>query len=136
MNNTLIGRQPKSHIVLNDGLVVNDYSLSHIDSSLSLHSLNGGTNRSRSISPGNNRNGGLARGRSRSPSASRRSVRTSQSIDFERRRQSPSPQRRSNLRSSTTRLYDENDYHQQENGKTSSRLSLPSSNTSISIHIA
>lgn len=129
MNNNLIGRQPLSHVVLNDGLVVNDYSLSRVDSSLSLHSLNGGTNRSRSISPGNIRNAaGSARARTRSPSASRRSARTSQSVDFERRRPSPSPQRRSNLRSSTTRLYDQNDYHQQDNGKRSSSF------TSISIH--
>ena len=96
---------------------------------MSLHSLNGcggdGANRSRSIS-GNNRNAGSGRARTRSPSASRRSHRTSQSVDFERRGRSPSTPQRSNLRSSATRLYDHSDYHhsRQDNGK-QSLLLLP-----------
>ena len=86
---------------------------------MSLYSLNGGGNRSRSVSPGYNRNYGSPGRRTRSPSPSRRSIKTSQSVDFERRGRSQTPQRRSNLRSSTTRLYDNNDYHTNEHGKAS-----------------
>ncbi|CAF4686308.1 unnamed protein product, partial [Rotaria magnacalcarata] len=50
VNNDLIGRKPLSHSVFNDGLVVNDYSLSRGNSSMSLHSLNDGDYRSRSVS--------------------------------------------------------------------------------------
>ena len=105
--------------MLNDGLVVNDYSLSRAESSMSLYSLNGGANRSRSVSPANHRNSGSARARTRSPSPSRRSIKTSQSVDFERRGRSPSPPRRSNLRSSTTRLYNNTEYHNKDDGKLS-----------------
>ena len=81
---------------------------------MSLHSLDGGVNRSRSVSPANCRNNALTRTRSRSPSPSRRAIKTSQSVDFERRGRSPSPRRRSNIRSSTTRI---NDYHHKDDGK-------------------
>lgn len=93
---------------------------------MSLYSLNGGGNRSRSVSPGYNRNYGSTGRRTRSPSPSRRSIKTSQSVDFERRGRSRTPQRRSNLRSSTTRLYDNNDYHTHEHGKAPIFLSSPS----------
>jgi hypothetical protein len=85
---------------------------------MSLYSLNGGVNRSRSVSQNNNRNYSSTRARTRSSSPYRRPIKTSQSADFEHRGRSQSPQRRSNLRSSTTRLYN-NDYHHRDNGKSS-----------------
>jgi len=84
---------------------------------MSWNSLNGGADRSRSISPYNYRNYRSTGTRTRSPSPSRRSIKTSQSVDFERRARSQTPQRRSNLRSSTTRLYDNDNYHNKDDGK-------------------
>jgi hypothetical protein len=110
VNANLIGRKPKSHVILNEGLVVNDYSFSHTGSSMSLCSLNDSINRSRSFSAG---------ARARSASQSRRSLKTSKSVDFERRGRSKTPQRRSNLRSSSTRLYGDNDYYNKCDGKSS-----------------
>ncbi len=105
--------------MLNEGLVVNDYSLSRAESSTSLYSLNGGTNRSRSVSPVNNRSYSSTGARARSRSTSRRSLRSAHSVDFER-------QGRSNLRSPTTRLYnddvDDDDYHNRDDGKSSFRF--------------
>jgi len=72
VDESLIGRQPQSHDVFNDGLIVNDYSLSR--------SASFDSPRSRSRSPSPSRR----RARSRSPSPSR-------SVDFERRFRSPSP---------------------------------------------
>ncbi|UJR28900.1 hypothetical protein I4U23_010118 [Adineta vaga] len=116
VDNNLIGRTPNSHVVLNEGLIVNDYSLSRAESLASLNSLDDGANRSRSISPVHNRSIRSTGARTRSPSPSRRSVRSEHSIDFERQRP---PERRSHSRSSTRRLYnnsdDEGDYHNQEN---------------------
>jgi hypothetical protein len=92
--------------------------MSHADSSMSWNSLNGGPDRSRSVSPYNNGNYRSTGVRTRSSSPSRRSIKTSQSVDLERRGRSQTPQRRSNLRSSTTRLYDNNDnYHNKDDGK-------------------
>jgi len=106
--------------VLNEGLVVNDYSLSRAESSTSLYSLNGGTTRSRSASPVNNRSYSSTGARARSRSNSRRSLRSAHSVGFERQGRSLTPQRRSNLRSTTTRLYnDDDDYHNRDDGKSS-----------------
>ncbi len=110
--------------MLNEGLVVNDYSLSRAESSTSLYSLNGGTNRSRSVSPVNNRSYSSTGARARSRSTSRRSLRSAQSVDFERQGRSLTPQRRSNSRS-TTRLYNDDnddDYHNRDDGKLSFRF--------------
>lgn len=61
---SLIDRQPKSHQVLNDGLVINDYTLSRPDLSSSLNSLENDFQRSRSISPVVGRKVNLTRSRS------------------------------------------------------------------------
>lgn len=92
MNNDLIGRKPKSHKVLNDGLVVNDFTLSRPESIASLYPYNDGLNQSRSLSPVLGRSIGST-GRARSPSPSRRSPKLSQSMDFERRGRSLSSER-------------------------------------------
>lgn len=60
----LIDRQPKSHQVLNDGLVINDFTLSRPDLSSSLNSLENDLQRSRSISPVVGRKVNLTRSRS------------------------------------------------------------------------
>lgn len=86
---------------------------------MSLYSLNGGTNRSRSVPPYNNRNYGSIGVRARSPSPYRRPLKTSHSVDFEHQGRSQTPQQRSNLRSTTTRLYNDNDYHNTDDGKSS-----------------
>ena len=86
VNNDFLARRPKSHVVLNDGLVVNDFTLSRPDSSLSLHSNDGDLNRSRSISPVIGRSIALTEGRAHSP-------KLSQSMDFERQARSQSPPR-------------------------------------------
>jgi hypothetical protein len=116
MDRSKIDRKPKSHIVLNDGLVVNDYSLSRAGSSLSLYSSNGGLNRSRSVSPYNNQYYGTTRPRTRSPSQSRRSAGTSKSVDFDYQGRSRTPPRRSNLRQ-TTRFSTNYDDHHNNDGK-------------------
>ncbi len=64
-------------------------------------SLNDYVNRSRSVSSGNIRNNSSTRARTRTPSPSRRSIKTSQSYDFEHRGRSQSLPRRS----SPQRLY-------------------------------
>jgi len=95
---------------------------------MSLYSLDGGTSRSRSVSPYNNRNYSSTRVRTRSLSPSRRSIKTSQSVDLERRGRSRTPQGRSNLR-----LYNDKNYYTNDDGK-SSLLFLflyPSSSSSI-----
>ncbi|CAF3135132.1 unnamed protein product [Rotaria sp. Silwood2] len=111
VNEDLIGRKPLSHIVFDDGLVVNDYSFSRDNSYMSLYSLNDGYNYSRSVSPANRRRSGSRGARVRSTSPSRRSARTSQSVDFERQGRSRTPERRSRLRPTTTYSY--NDYDSQ-----------------------
>ena len=115
VDDSLIGRKPDSHIVLNDGLIVNDYSLSRPGSSTSMYSSNHGADRSRSVSPAQHRRLGSAGGRSRSTSPSRRAVKTSQSMDFEHRDRAQSPGDHFNLRS-TRRLYDQHDYHNAADG--------------------
>ena len=77
----LIGRKPKSHRVMSDGLVLNDYTLARDETS---NSLDGALDRSRSISPVIGRSIDLTRSRTRSPSPARRSPPLSQSADFER----------------------------------------------------
>ncbi|CAF4324907.1 unnamed protein product [Rotaria socialis] len=111
VNNDLIGRKPLSHSVFNDGLVVNDYSLSRGNSSMSLHSLNDGAYRSRSVSRGNRRRSGSRGPRARSVSTSRRELSPFQSSEFEVRGRSRTPERRSNLRSTTTYLHNDYDSH-------------------------
>ncbi|CAF2111466.1 unnamed protein product [Rotaria magnacalcarata] len=111
VNNDLIGRKPLSHSVFNDGLVVNDYSLSRGNSSMSLHSLNDGDYRSRSVSRGNRRRSGSRGPRARSISTSRREWEPYQLSDFEVRGRSRTPERRSNLRSTTTCLHNDYDSH-------------------------
>jgi hypothetical protein len=86
---------------------------------MSWHSLYGGTNRSRSVSPYNNRNYRSNGPRTRSQTPSRRPLRISRSVDFEHRGRSQTPQRRSNLRSSTTRLCDCDNYYDKDDGKLS-----------------
>ena len=111
----LMDRQPASHVVLNEGLIVNDYSLSRPGSSTSIYSPNNGGNRSRSVSPAQYRRHGSAGRRSRSISPSRRAVKTSPSVNVEHRQRSQSPGDRFNLRS-TRRLYNEHDYHNVDDG--------------------
>ncbi|CAF0732099.1 unnamed protein product [Adineta steineri] len=106
VNDNLIGRKPKSHVVLNEGLVVNDYSLSRAGSLTSLHD---GSNRSRSVSPVHNRSHSPIKVRTRSPSPSRRPIRSSQSFDFEQQGRSITPERRSNLYNN-----DNDDYHNRD----------------------
>ncbi|CAF3610539.1 unnamed protein product [Rotaria sordida] len=110
VNTNLIGRQPLSHIVLDDGLIVNDYSFSRDNSFMSLYGLNDGCNCSRSVSPVNRRRSGSRGARARSTSLPRRSLRTSRSVDFEPRGRSRTPIRRAKSRSRTTCLCNNYDY--------------------------
>ncbi|CAF0802820.1 unnamed protein product [Didymodactylos carnosus] len=123
VENRLIGRQPKSHIVLNDGLVVNDftYAQSRPESALSYSYNENNERRSRSVSPVTGRHVSFSRHtsfpvRSRSSSYSR--PKTSQSLDFDDRRLSHSrtrhsrqQQKRSRSRSSSPikQHYNDND---------------------------
>jgi hypothetical protein len=86
VNNDITGRTPSSHAVLNDGLVINDYTLSRPEITTLLNSYDNDLNHSRSISPVLGRSISSIRGRTRSP-------KLSQSMDFERRERSQSPQR-------------------------------------------
>ncbi|CAF0971233.1 unnamed protein product [Adineta ricciae] len=123
VDNSLIGRTPKSHLVMDDGLIVNDYSLSRAGSSASLYSQDDVANRSRSTSPMYNRGYRSTGARTRSPSPIRRSVRSSRSFDFDQERP---PERRSH-----TRLYNKysndsgDDYHDRENDIYSSPVPRP-----------
>lgn len=86
VNNNLTGRQPQSHDVLQDGLLINDYTLSRPESVASLYVNDTDLNRSRSISPVVGRSIALTSGRARSP-------KLSQSADFERHSRSQTPER-------------------------------------------
>ncbi|CAF0895959.1 unnamed protein product [Rotaria sp. Silwood1] len=119
VNEDLVGRKPLSHIVLDDGLVVNDYSFSRDNSFMSLYSLNDGCNCSRSVSPANRRRRGSRRARARSTSPSRCSRRISQSVDFERRGRSRTPDQRSRLHPRTTSCCNDCDSPYTDGGKSS-----------------
>ena len=86
VDETLTRRQPQSHAVLNDGLMINDYTLSRPESVASLYVNDTDLNRSRSISPVVGRSIALTSGRVRSPKLSR-------SADFERHSRSQTPER-------------------------------------------
>jgi hypothetical protein len=116
VNEMLIGRRPESHVVLDDGLIVNDYSLSRPESSTSVHSSTKSNRRSRSVSPARNKHVGFADVRQRSPSPARRALSTSQSFDVERRSRTPSPYQTSNSLS-TKQADGHSDDFSHDNGK-------------------
>ncbi|CAF2403414.1 unnamed protein product [Rotaria sp. Silwood2] len=91
VTNDLIGRRPKSHTIFKDGVVVNNYTLARGETSASLNSFDGDFNRSRSLSPVLGRSISSFGGRARSPSPSRRSLKLSQSMNFDSRERSRSP---------------------------------------------
>lgn len=72
--------------MLNDGLVINDFTLSRPESVASLYANDADLNRSRSVSPVVGRSMTLINGRARSP-------KLSQSMDFERHSRSQSLER-------------------------------------------
>ncbi|CAF0820725.1 unnamed protein product [Didymodactylos carnosus] len=121
VDNSLIGRQPKSHIVLNDGLVIKDFTFSQLrpESALSYsyNESNAQKSRSRSISPVIGRNVSFSKHisspiRAQTPSYSR--PKTSQSLDFghvsrSRTRDNDEQQRKRSRSSSPINHYDESD---------------------------
>ena len=95
VDSNLIGRQPQSHDVLDDGLIVNDYSFMHS------RSFNDGiADRCRSLSPIKNRRYNSARVRTRSASPCRCSRRTCCCLQ----KRSPTPGRYLNLHSASKRF--------------------------------
>ncbi|CAF1211647.1 unnamed protein product [Adineta steineri] len=94
VTNDLIGRKPKSHAVLKDSLVVNDYTLSRPDTSTSLQVYDPSLSRTQSLSPVLGRSMATVARRSRSPSPSRRSPSPARRSASPSRR-SPSPRRHS-----------------------------------------
>ncbi|CAF0814455.1 unnamed protein product [Rotaria sordida] len=93
VTDNLIGRQPKSHTIFKDALVVNNYMLARPEKSTTLNSFDSGFYRSRSLSPVLGRSISPLDGRARSLSPSRRSPRLSQSMNFDNRERSRSPSR-------------------------------------------